>query len=427
MTKVDKLKRLNNMKQTRLLSILIFLGILVQSCNLEPDVAPVLTFDGEANMTIAELLQLHTIGNEDSYDTIPAGTIITGIVTTSDEWGNNYKSINIEDGTGGILIKINNSALYNKYKVGQRVFVKCDGLHIGDYRKLPQLGIWVNGSMESIPNAKIYIYLYPDGSPKPIEPSIVLTTIPSANDIPATHYNRLVRLEGASFVEGGVATFSESSGATSRDIKMQDGTTITLRTSNYAKFASTILPTGTGNITGVLTRYNSTVQLVISSLDDLQNFTVPQTLQTVFSVDYPNAFNEGWIQQGYGNDWTTLTNSVFNGFYITPSDNQSRWLISPEINIDGTQSPEFSFTHRSPQGFSANVSKAYYTTNYTNDVNTTEWKPIDLSEAEGLTSQANVTIPIPAEDISSKFRIAFCYEGKESTWYISNIKVKAYK
>ena len=104
----------------RITIILTVIAAILAGCNLEPDVAPMPTFIGEANTTIAELLAMHEIGSEDSYDSIPMGSniIISGYVTTSDEWGNNYKYINIEDETGGIQIKIDNKALYHKYSVG---------------------------------------------------------------------------------------------------------------------------------------------------------------------------------------------------------------------------------------------------------------------------------------------------------------------
>ena len=407
--------------------ILTVIAAFLAGCNLDPDVAPTPTFTGEANTTIAELLAMHQIGSEDSYDSIPVGSniIICGYVTTSDEWGNNYKYINIEDETGAIQIKIDNKALYHKYPVGQRIYVKCDGLVLGDYRKLPQLGLWANGSMQAIPNAKTYLYLFPDGAPVKIQPSIVMTSIPAANAIPATDYNRLVRLEGATFVEAGLATFSEPGTSTSHDIKMSDGTTITLRTSNYATFASEKLPEGTGNITGILTRYNNYVQLVISSLNDLEGFTVPLVYQTIYSVNYANAFNEGWIQTGNGNPWTIMSNSSFYGFVNNPADGQDYWLISPAINLSNTNSPVLSFTQRAPQGFDNDKMKVYYTPSYTGDVNTTLWVELPLSATDGITTSVNESIPLPEGAKSPGFRMLFRMTGKASSWYLSDIKIAA--
>ena len=407
--------------------LLTFIAAILTGCNLEPDVAPMPTFVGEANTTIAELLAMHTIGSEDSYDSIPVGSniIICGYVTTSDEWGNNYKYINIEDETGGIQIKIDNKALYHKYCIGQRVYVKCDGLVLGDYRKLPQLGLWANGSMQPIPSFKAYLYIFPDGSPMGALNPIEMTTIPAANNIPATMYNRRVILKGATFVEGGLATFSDPGASTSHDIKMSDGTTITLRTSNYATFASEILPVGTGDITGILTRYNNYVQIVINGLGDLEGFTTPQTLQTIFSVNYDNAFNEGWFQLGSGNPWEILSNSSFNGFVNNPADGQDNWLISPAIDLSNADSPVLSFTHRAPQGFNNAKMKVYYTPNFTGDVNSTFWIELPLSITDGTTTSVNESISLPEGAQSSGFRMLFRMTGKASSWYLSNIKIEA--
>ena len=414
------------MKHTKILiPVLVALAVLITGCNLEPDVAPMPSFVGEANTTIAELLAMHTIGSEDSYDSIPVGSniIICGYVSTSDEWGNNYKYINIEDETGGIQIKIDNKALYHRYRIGQRIYVKCDGLVLGDYRKLPQLGLWANGSMQPIPSFKTYLYIFPDGSPMGAPNPIVMTSIPAANDIPAAMYNRRVILEGATFVEGGMATFSDPGASTSHDIKMSDGTTITLRTSNYATFATETLPVGTGEISGILTRYNNYVQLVINSPDDLVGFTVPVERQTVFSVNYANAFNEGWIQTGTGNNWQTMVNNNFSGFYITQGANQDKYLISPAINLSSTDSPELSFTHRAPQGFDPNTMMCFYTPNYTGDVNTTLWIPLDLSAAAGQTTSNSFFTALSEGAQTSDFRLMFHITNAPSAWYLSDIKI----
>ena len=414
------------MKPSKHIIVAMFaMALLFASCDLEPDVAPMPTFVGEANTTIAELLAMHTIGSEDSYDSIPVGSniIICGYVSTSDEWGNNYKYINIEDETGGIQIKIDNKALYHKYSVGQRVYVKCDGLVLGDYRKLPQLGLWANGSMQPIPSFKAYLYIFPDGSPMGAPNPIVMTSIPKANDIPSTMYNRRVVLEGATFVEGGIATFSDPGASTSHDIQMTDGTTITLRTSNYATFASDILPVGTGEITGILTRYNNYVQLVINSPADLVGFTTPVERQTVFSVNYSNAFNEGWFQTGTGNPWQTMVNNNFSGFYVTPAANEDYYLISPAIHLGNTSEPELSFTHRSPQGYDPNTMMCFYTPEYTGDVSTTLWIPLPISATSGTTTSVNELFALPEGAQTSNFRFMFHITSAPSAWYISDIKI----
>ncbi len=405
--------------------ILIVIAAILTGCDLKQDVAPMPTFIGEANTTIAELLAMHPIGSEDSYDSIPLGSnvVICGYVTTTDEYGNNYKYINIQDSTGAIQIKIDNKALYHKYSIGQRIYVKCDGLVLGDYRKLPQLGLWANGQMQPIPNFKAYLYLFPDGPPSASSNPYVMTSIPAANDIPSTMYNRLVRLVGATFVEGGMATFSDPGSATSHEIKMNDGSSIVLRTSNYAKFASDILPLGTGNITGILTRYNNTVQIVINSPSSLVNFVEPVERQTIFSVNYANAFNEGWIKTGTGNPWQTMVNTNFSGFYVNPAENEDYYLISPEVPLDNIKSPELVFTHRSPQGFDSNTMMCFYTPHYTGDVSTTVWTKLPLNAPDGTTTSANELFSLPEAAQTSNFRFMFHITSTSSAWYLSDIRI----
>ncbi|MBO7587220.1 MAG: OB-fold nucleic acid binding domain-containing protein [Bacteroidales bacterium] len=400
--------------------------VLFASCDLTPDIAPVPHSDLKANTTIAELLAMHEIGSLDSYIHIPDSSdiIITGIVTTSDEHGNCYKYINIEDGTGGIQIKINNTALYNKFKVGQRVYVTCGGLDLGDYRKLPQMGIWANDAMQAIPSGKISNYVFCDGVPQPFEPQIVLTSIPNANAIPDGWYNRLVRLEACHFVEGGMATYCDPNAATSHDIEMADGTTITMRTSNYADFINEMLPSGNGTVVGILTRYNNTVQIVIRDLDDVQDFVIPQQTQTIFSVNYPTAFEDGWI---HGADWSIINNSSFTGFYYNGSTTVSEsWLISPVIDLSNVSDPMLEFAHRAPQGFNSANMKCFYTPVYTGDVNTTLWIPLPLSAASGTNTFVTESFDLPEGAQSENFRIAFkAMEalGENVQWAINNITI----
>lgn len=412
------------MKIFNKLSLFIIAVGLFASCDHTPDVAPFATYDGEANMTIAELIALHTIGTSDSYDTIPAGTVISGIITTSDEHGNCYKYINIEDETGAIQIKINSTNLYKKYKKGQRIFVECDGLVIGDYRKLPQLGYWANDAMQGIPSGKVYKHIFCDGKPMDnVEPTITLTSIPNVNSAEFNRYmNCLVRLDGATFLEGGQATYSSAASATSHDIKMADGTTITMRTSNYADFISETLPTGTGTVIGILTRYNNYAQITIRDLDDVQGFVQPVGRQTIFTVgSYTNAFNDGWINNTSGGAWEVVANTSFNGFRITANWPTNSMLISPAIDLTNVSDAILTFSHRSPQVGSNTYRILYVTKNYDGD--NTEWFSIPINDASSST--ADFTYYIPEDYYTPNFRFAFGYEGSSGSWYVSNINISA--
>lgn len=88
------------------------------------------------NKTILELKSLYKNAPVKIEDNI----IIGGQVISEDRSGNIYKSIYIQDATGAIEVKIGKNSLYNDYKLGQWVYVKCSGLTLGAYNGMIQLG-----------------------------------------------------------------------------------------------------------------------------------------------------------------------------------------------------------------------------------------------------------------------------------------------
>lgn len=129
---------------TYILSALAVSAGLFASCE---EWEPVFTGDyGEAdvyepvtmtpNTTIAELKKLYKSG---PY-TIQSDILIGGQVVSEDRSGNVYRSLYIQDATGGLEVKIGKSGLYNDYKLGQWVYIKCSGLTLGKYNDMLQLG-----------------------------------------------------------------------------------------------------------------------------------------------------------------------------------------------------------------------------------------------------------------------------------------------
>jgi len=59
--------------------------------------------------------------------------VIRGEVTSSDESGNVYRELYLQDATGAIDFKIGRSSSYDDYKPGQILYVNCMGLTLGEY------------------------------------------------------------------------------------------------------------------------------------------------------------------------------------------------------------------------------------------------------------------------------------------------------
>ena len=95
------------------------------------------------NKTIMELKSMY----KNSPVTIEDDIVIGGQVVSEDKSGNVYKSLYIQDASGAIELKIGKNGLYNDYKLGQWVYVKCSGLTLGAYNGMLQLG-WADPSGE---------------------------------------------------------------------------------------------------------------------------------------------------------------------------------------------------------------------------------------------------------------------------------------
>lgn len=82
---------------------------------------------------------------------------IAGKVTTNDLKGNFYRAFFIQDETSGIEVKIGRYNLYNEYKEGQTVYVRCKGLTVGAYKGMIGLGYRVEESGSSYETAYIEV------------------------------------------------------------------------------------------------------------------------------------------------------------------------------------------------------------------------------------------------------------------------------
>ena len=94
------------------------------------DFVPV-NMDDQVNCTIAELKALYV--KHGAPVEIIDDLVIKGEVTTSDEDGNVYREIYIQDATGAICVKLGRSSSYDDFKPGQILYIKCRGFVIGEY------------------------------------------------------------------------------------------------------------------------------------------------------------------------------------------------------------------------------------------------------------------------------------------------------
>lgn len=246
---------------SKLFSLIAVLLILISGCVKEDfDIVPEkeYTVDFEANATIADLKELYRGGNV----LVDENIIIKGIVTANDETGNFYKEIYMQDSTGALNIRINQTNLYLDYPVGQLLYIKCSGLYLGTYNDVFQLGYGSN--VDRIEPAFLEDYLFKSDGGSPVEPKVV--TIPELNN---DDLGMLIQIDSVQFVNPN-QTYADGDNYQDRTTVLEDcnGNELDVRNSGYATFANDSLPDGNGSIIGIHGKYFD-YQLKIRSTDEV--------------------------------------------------------------------------------------------------------------------------------------------------------------
>lgn len=244
--------------------------LFITSCEKEFDEPPVRelpTF--ESNATIADVQALHNIGEDDRI--ISDDLIIRATVISSDEAGNFFRNLIIQDATGGLEVRLNSTGLHNQFPRGSDVFLKLQGLYVGDFNGIYQ----INGSPESqIEEARIADVISSAGQVQELTPNTI-----TINQINPSLVGTLVKFDNVQFSSESVRSpFSdaENNFAVNHTIEDCSGNSTILRTSGFADFANDLTPDGNGSITAVLSIFdsNGTVeardyQLLISTPEDI--------------------------------------------------------------------------------------------------------------------------------------------------------------
>jgi len=252
--------------------LIVAASIAIVSCNKkfdEPPVyePPVITPD----LTIADLKAMHTSGQ---FEQITVDKTIGGVVIADDRSGQFYKTIVIQDETGGISVSLDAYDLYTSFPVGRMVYIKVKDLYLGDYNKLIELGGGVDNSgstprLASIPSVLINQYLTKGSLDNVITPKVV--TVDELND---SYQNTLIQLDDYEFAVSDTSkTFAKpdlSSSAVNFTLEGCSDKAIILRNSSYADFAGYSVPNGNGSIIAIYTVFGTTKQLNIRDTSDVK-------------------------------------------------------------------------------------------------------------------------------------------------------------
>lgn len=211
--------------------------------------------------------------------------VVEGYVSSSDETGNIYKTIYIQDNpenpTQGFVISVDMVSTYTQFPQGSKVFVKLAGLALGTYGGVVQLGTKdpasTATSVSRIPEKLVSSKIFRSCSVREtIVPKIMTCSqMISAND---RFIGCLIQVDNAEFDSRVLCTNFAPNGVTV-DRMIKDASTTTariVRNSGYASFANQILPSGNGKFVGIYSKYSSTYQLYINKVSDLEMNKFPR-------------------------------------------------------------------------------------------------------------------------------------------------------
>ena len=421
----------------------------------------------EENVTSISAVKGHyNISTDEIYTFRDTQILMEGYVISSDEGGNFYKKLVLQDRpanpTSGIQILIDDASLSDTYDFGRKVYVKLDGLSLWFNNGVLQLGKQNRGDVVAIPQALIDEHLIRTTETGDIEPLKI--EIENFNE---NYKNLYIRLDNVQFNRNLVRDdhrFSFSSEIIDRyDGERQlesckSGATVNLSTSTFSDFRALLLPQFSGSIEGVLTRnfYNDYYILAINTPEAL-NFEETDRCDPVFlncgeniisgpEILFQESFEtittlrmletRGWTNLNVSGGSVVFKPGTLGGnrhlrisAYSTQENPLEAWLITPAINLNKNSDEVLSFDLRASFD-NATILRVYITTAYTGNPLTTNWTLTDAEIPMGPSNQTGTSLKRSNIDIScleGNLHVAFRYLGsgseKTTTYDVDNVRV----
>ena len=297
--------------------LLAMMGVMFTACKKEYPEPPIQDLPIGTVYTIGEIIAMEsgTVFTEDAS--------VYGIITADEVSGNLYKAAFMQDRATGDAIELYLDAP-SGVRIGDSVRVYLKGVTYALYNNLPQLSNFVaDGHIIILANDK------------PITPA--LTTIANINA--GQHLAGLVRLENVKFTEQN--TFADPNTYGNRTLidPMDPSNNVIVRTSNYANFANDSLPQGTGNLIAIATVYNSTWQLLIRSIRELEfeGYEPGGNSSLPYFQDFSSSFGTYTTYSVVGDQvWEIDYNTAKMTGHVGSSNYANEdWLLSAPVTLSG--------------------------------------------------------------------------------------------
>jgi len=449
---------MENMKLITKISIASLLILFAFSCVQDDDYAVPQSIGLEENQKLVELLAEIESGSADlmtisevknlfvngEVNEIESNLVVRGFVSSSDYTGNFYKEFymqdEIENPSAGIKVSINQVDSYNQFNVGREVYIKLQGLSIGETNSGD--GVIAIGGGGNAAGDEVSEISENRASDCILRSSNSFSLVPLAlnlSDINDSHIGLYVSGLSAQFsagLDGLTYVDPDEDYDTQRDLEScVDSGTLKLETSAFSNFNDSMLPTdGSGTISGIITRdyFGDNRVMMLNTKDDV-NFDSSRC-DPLFADDFSSNNLNNWMVVNvngeqeweitpYGNPAPSAKISGYSG----GSNANEDWLITNLIDVSSLSTVTLNF--QSVVRYNGPSLEVYASSDYsggdpTTDGNWTELSVIldtDSSSWSSWTDSGNVDLSSYA---GGNLYIAFKYISTSSasaTYEIDNV------
>ncbi|MBC8755171.1 choice-of-anchor J domain-containing protein [Kordia sp. YSTF-M3] len=458
-----------------LIAVSAIMGLVITSCVQDDEFAiptgttvvdPGLTANATFSNMVARYQQAAASGDDIAVIELDeAEIIIEGYVISSDQAGNFFEELVIQNKTDGsddaadprlgFRVDINQAGLFSSYGFGRKVYIKMNGLAIGLENGVYAIGKPNGNDIDQIQPFELEDFVVRGTQVEDITPKV--TTVA---ELTAADENTLIQLEDVQFRlnQLGLSYAGEASDSFDGFRNIEEcvaGGSIVLQTSTFADFKSLTIDENKGTIQGIFTRDfgDDTNVLVINTLADI-NFTETtrcdpdilncqgptSTAVTVFEEDFESITNEaqldalGWTNVNVSGGSERFEDGSFSGdrymvisAFGTGEDPMEVWLVTPTINLDGTTEEELSF-NVSANFETGTILEVYVSTDFTGDPTTAEWSLLDANIPVGGSGfgsfvPSDVNISCLDGDVHIGFKYLGAAGGAETRYHVDDVKV----
>jgi hypothetical protein len=428
---------------------LFFIAGIVITCKKEFDNPPVKSAADADKINIKNIKDKYVAGINYKFK---RDSNLYCVITADEVSGNFYKEIYVQDVTGAIHVNL----------------LASGGFYIGDSIRINLKDAVLKASnslieLDSVDSEKSIVKL---GSGLKPMPSVITLSSAISNTVATNGFqSKLVKIDNVEFIiPDQNKPFADANAriTLNRAIRSCDGKTLTVRTSGYANFASVNTPNQNGSITGILSQFGGTMQLLLRQATDVamtgalcgaatntnspptQTFalgapvsSVSETFNSQTIADKTITLN-GWLNfdQTGTKVWTT---DIFSGnssakatsFGSTNTDSENKiWLISPPIVAATNPTLSFksalSFTSANhPSPLTVYISKTFDGKNLSAQGT---WTVINTATLPAPTTPYNTFVNSGIVNLSSyltpgytgNYFIAFRYSGSKPSGFTTN-------